>query len=41
LKDLNNKFNDMSKVIDELEEENGGLKAQAEDIHDKSISHVN
>lgn len=41
LKDLNNKFNDVNKVIDRLEDENNELKAQVQDIHDKSISHIN
>lgn len=41
LRDLSSKFTEANKVIDRLEEENNELKSQVEDIHDKSISHVN
>lgn len=41
LRDLNNKFNEANKILDKLEDENNELKENAQDFHDKSISHIN
>lgn len=41
IRELSSKYNENTRVIDNLEDENNQLKAQVEDIHDKSISHIN
>lgn len=41
LKDLTSKYSQATAIVEELEAEEEGLKDQAEDIHDKSISHIN
>jgi peptidyl-tRNA hydrolase len=40
LRELANDYNEATRIMDDLEDENNALKAQVEEAHDRSMTHV-